>query len=104
MKTFMRWMLGAFALTVFASTSVLAADPYPSRPIRIIVNTGAGGLTDVTTRLIGQKMSEILKQPVVVENRAGGDGLIGIRFVKSAPPDGYTLLASAGSIAFQTAV
>ena len=81
-----------------------AADPFPTRPIRILVNTGSGGLVDVTTRAVGQHLSEVLKQPVVVENRAGGDGLIGIRVAKAAPADGYTLLASASTIAFQLAV
>jgi tripartite-type tricarboxylate transporter receptor subunit TctC len=81
-----------------------AAATYPSRLVRIIVNTAPGGLTDVETRLVAQKMSEHLKQPVIVENRAGADGLIGIRTVQSATPDGYTLLASAYTIAIQMAI
>ena len=81
-----------------------AADAFPVRPIRIVVNTAPGGLTDITTRVIAQHMSEYLKQSIVVDNRAGGDGLIGIRAVKSATPDGYTLLGSAGTIAQQTAM
>ena len=51
-----------------------AADVFPSRPIRIVVNTAAGGLTDVTTRVIAQYMGDYLKQSIVVDNRAGGDG------------------------------
>ena len=94
----------AVALAAAAATSAVAADSYPSRPVRIIVNTGPGGLVDVVTRLVAQRMSDDLKQPVIVENRAGGDGLIGIRYVKSAPADGYTLLASASTLAYQTAV
>jgi tripartite-type tricarboxylate transporter receptor subunit TctC len=83
---------------------IVAADAFPERPIRIVVNTAPGGLTDVTTRLIAQHMGEYLKQSIVVENRAGGDGLIGIRTAKSATADGYTLLGSAGTIAQQMAM
>ena len=96
--------IGAVVLALPAATSAIAADPYPTRPVRIIVNTGPGGLVDIATRLIAQRMSEYLKQPVVVEDRAGGDGLIGIRYVKTAPADGYTVLASASTIAYQLAV
>ena len=81
-----------------------AADAFPTRPLRIIVNTAPGGLTDVTTRFVAQQMADYLKQSVVIENRGGGDGLIGIRTVKSANPDGYTLLASAATIVQQMAV
>ena len=95
----------AAALIALASTSaVLAQDAFPSRPIRVIVNTAPGGLTDVITRLVALQMGEHLKQSLVVDNRAGGDGLIGIRAAKTAPADGYTLLATAGTIALQMAV
>jgi tripartite-type tricarboxylate transporter receptor subunit TctC len=91
--------LSAFALTLAFSS--VHAQGFPAKPIRIIVNTAPGGLTDVTTRLVAQKMSERLGQPITVENQAGGGGLLGIRAVKNAAPDGYTLLASAGTIAIQ---
>jgi tripartite-type tricarboxylate transporter receptor subunit TctC len=96
----------ALAVSIaLASTSVvLAQDAYPSRPIRVIVNTAPGGLTDVITRLVTLQMGEHLKQTLIVDNRAGGDGLIGIRAAKTAPADGYTLLATAGTIALQMAV
>lgn len=96
--------LAALVAAIAASHATLAADAFPIRPVRIIVNTAPGGLTDITTRLVAQQMGDTLKQPVIVENRAGGDGLIGIRAVKSAPADGYTLLATAGTIALQMAV
>ncbi|WP_137890293.1 tripartite tricarboxylate transporter substrate binding protein [Ramlibacter sp. 2FC] len=96
--------LGAAMLALVGAHSTFAADPFPTRPVRIIVNTAPGGLTDVVTRLVAQHMGDYLKQSVVVENRAGGDGLIGIRAVKTAPADGYTLLAAAGTIAQQMAV
>jgi tripartite-type tricarboxylate transporter receptor subunit TctC len=91
-------------LLLVGATSAWAQETFPNRPVRIIVNTAPGGLVDVTTRLVAEKMRETLKQQVIVENRAGGDGLIGIRAVKAAPADGYTLLASAGTIAMQMAI
>jgi tripartite-type tricarboxylate transporter receptor subunit TctC len=102
-KYFLRG-LAALVAGCFASHAALAADAFPNRPVRIIVNTAPGGLTDITTRLVAQHMGDTLKQNVIVENRAGGDGLIGIRAVKSAPADGYTLLATAGTVALQMAV
>ena len=93
------------ALLLFASTGFAdAASPFPTRPIRILVNTGPGGLLDVTTRVVAEKLGENLGQPVIVENRAGGDGLVGILAAKAAQADGYTLLASAATIAIQPAV
>lgn len=84
--------------------SSTAAESFPLRPIRIVVNTAPGGLNDVMTRFVAERMTERVAQQVVVENRAGGDGLVGIRAVKAATPDGYTLLSSAGTIAIQPAV
>ncbi len=86
--------------TVYAS----AQDAFPSRPIRIVVNTAPGGLTDIVTRLVAQKMGDKLGQAIIIDNRAGADGLLGIRAVKAAPADGYTLLGAAGTIAIQPAV
>jgi tripartite-type tricarboxylate transporter receptor subunit TctC len=98
-----RTVIAAIAFLA-AENSLFAADSYPTRPIKIIVNTAPGGILDTTTRLVARQLGEVLKQSVVVENRAGGDGLIGIRVVKSAPADGYTLLATTGTIAQQMAL
>lgn len=76
-----------------------AADAYPNRPIRIIVNSGAGALLDSTARAVAQEMSKILGQPIVIENKAGADGLLGIRYARSQAADGYTVLASANTVA-----
>ena len=96
-------LAAALAIATIPMTTV-AADAYPTRPVRIIVNSAPGGLLDVVTRLVAQKMGEKLGQQVIVDNRAGADGLIGIRAAKAAPADGYTLLGTAGTIAIQPAV
>lgn len=103
MKYLIRRTLALAAITFASASTVSAQDAFPSRPIRILVNTAPGGLTDVVTRLVAKQMTTELGQSVVVENRAGGDGLIGIRAVKTSPPDGYTLLASAGTVSLQMA-
>ncbi|HJU29660.1 MAG TPA: tripartite tricarboxylate transporter substrate binding protein [Candidatus Binataceae bacterium] len=69
-----------------------SAQDYPHRPIRIIVPFAPGGATDVPARLIAPKMSEALGQPVVIENRPGAGGIVGIEAASKAPPDGYTFL------------
>lgn len=75
------------------STAVQADDTYPNKSIRIIVPTVPGGGLDLTTRLVADKMSQILGQAVVIENRPGADSVLGGRSVKDADPDGYTILA-----------
>jgi tripartite-type tricarboxylate transporter receptor subunit TctC len=67
-------------------------DTFPNRPIRMIVGFGAGGGTDVAARIVAQKTTEILRQSVVVENRAGASGMIAAEDVAKAAPDGYTLM------------
>jgi tripartite-type tricarboxylate transporter receptor subunit TctC len=67
------------------------AQDFPSRPIRIIVPNPPGGAGDISARLIGQKLSESLRQPVVVENQAGASGSIGMNMLKRAAPDGSTI-------------
>ena len=67
------------------------AQAYPNRPVTLVVSFAAGSGTDGVARIVGQKLSERLKQPVVVENKAGANGQIAAEFVKNAKPDGYTL-------------
>lgn len=90
---------GCAALLLTGTTIAMAQDPYPNRPIRIVVNSAPGALLDITTRAVAQQMAENLGQPLVIDNRPGADGQIGIRAAKAAPADGYTLLASANTIA-----
>lgn len=83
-------LVGLAMMTGFARAQ--SADNYPDRAIRLVVPFAAGGSTDIVARIIAAKMSEILKQPVVVENRAGAGGNAGAAAVAKAPPDGYTVL------------
>ena len=92
----------ALLLALAIATPTLAADPYPTKPIHLVVNSAPGALLDAAARAVAQKMSEDLGQAIVVENNTGGGGLIGIRQVKNARPDGYTLLASSATLALAT--
>ena len=85
-------------LTLAALPAAHAQERYPSRPIRMIVPFTAGTGMDILARTIGQKLSERLKVPVVVENRAGASGNIGTETVSKSPADGYTLLMTASTI------
>lgn len=83
------WLVIGFIL---ALTPAARADDYPSRTIKMIVPTGAGGITDILARLVGKSLSEQFGQPVIIDNRTGAGGTIGTRAVAQAEPDGYTLL------------
>ena len=89
------WFLAfAFAMAMPASGS---AQPYPSRPVTLIVPFGSGTAIDTIGRAISQELAVSLKQPVVVENQNGATGAIGTSFVARAKPDGYTLLINSSS-------
>src|SRR5438045_9685141 len=78
--------------TTLIALPALSQGRYPDRPIRLVVPAGAGGPTDVVARILQPHLSQILGQPVVVENKAGASGNIGSAMVAASPPDGYTLL------------
>jgi tripartite-type tricarboxylate transporter receptor subunit TctC len=80
------------ALPAALALSPALAQEFPSKPIRIIVGQAAGGGMDTLARLIGSRLADALRQPVVVENKVGAGGIIGTEFVAKAPADGYTLL------------
>ena len=84
------------ALTCMAlacsATLAHAADPWPSKPLKIVVPYPPGGSSDIIARSISQQLSESLKQPVIVENKPGANGNLGADFVAKSPADGYTLL------------
>ena len=82
----------AMAATILAGASAQAAENYPSHPVRMIIPFAAGGPTDIVGRIMGAKMSEVLHQQFVVENRSGAGGNIGADYVAKAPADGYTIL------------
>jgi tripartite-type tricarboxylate transporter receptor subunit TctC len=88
----------ALVLCVLCVTSVFAQN-YPAKPVRVVVGFSAGSTTDLIGRVLAQKMSEGLGQPVVVENRPGAGANIATELVAKAPPDGYTLLMANAGIA-----
>ena len=90
MKQFNIWKLSVVAYLIFGLHSAWA-DSYPSKPINFIVPYGAGGGADARSRQIAQKMSVILKQPIIVDNKPGAGGNIGTEYIARATPDGYTI-------------
>src|SRR5258706_8847166 len=97
MKILHRLVLAISAIPACALCAGGAAQSYPSRPITLVVPFSAGGGVDATARIVAQKLAEILKQPVVVDNVAGVAGTIGTTKVTGSKPDGYTLLFAVAS-------
>jgi tripartite-type tricarboxylate transporter receptor subunit TctC len=89
--------LPAAALALAASLAL--AQPYPSKPIRVVVPFAPGGPVDVVARLLAPKMNELLGQPLVIENKAGAGGNLGVSQVARSAPDGYTVLMTSSSFA-----
>jgi len=99
-------LIGALARLVLLAIAISAANaqPYPGKPIRIIVPFAAGGAVDALARIISARLQETLGQPVIVENRAGAGGMTGADLVAKAPPDGYTILQNTNGQAISPAI
>ncbi len=87
-----RSLLCLGAALALGAAPTYAQDAYPSRPIRLVVPFGPGGLADITMRAVGRKLGERIGQPIVVENKPGAGGIVAATAVLNAAPDGYTLL------------
>ena len=96
------WLAAVSAAMVLAQAAT--AQNYPARTIRLVVHSSPGGSSDILGRMIAQRLTESLGQQVVVENRAGASGIIGVDVVVKAPPDGYTILISQTSLAINPAI
>lgn len=91
-----RLMIVCLAALGVAASASASTEEFPAKPIRLVVNYAAGGPTDAMARAYGKVLSELLKQPVVVDNRPGAGGNIGVDIVAKSAPDGYTLAFTAG--------
>jgi tripartite-type tricarboxylate transporter receptor subunit TctC len=96
-RTFTTYFAVLTCMLPLSMGGVAAADRYPHRPIRMIVGLPAGGSTDVIARLLSSRLTERLGQQVIVDNRPGANGIIGIQLVVNSQPDGYTIIMAAGS-------
>src|SRR5260370_41194487 len=86
----MKRTLLVLAMCVAAFTSF--AQPYPAKPIRLVIPWPAGGPTDILGRVFAERLSQVLRHPLVIDNRVGASGAIGADFVAHAAPDGHTLM------------
>jgi len=98
-------MLRLLIAVVFSLASTVAsAQPYPNRPVRVVVPYPAGGAVDALARIVSAKLQESFGHPVIVENRAGAGGNAGADAVAKSPPDGYTVLQNTNGQAISPAI
>ncbi|SHH95596.1 tripartite tricarboxylate transporter substrate binding protein [Pollutimonas bauzanensis] len=105
-SVFLPWRrasLAAAAVLLATAAGAASAADWPSRPIRIVVPSAPGGGTDLMARTLAQKLTEALKVSVIVENKPGGEEMIGAAVVANAPPDGYMILVAAANVAVNPA-
>jgi len=97
MRNVFAWLT---AILIAASGGQAMAQAFPSKPVRIIVAFPPGGGTDIVARLVGQRLSDLWGQQVIVENRGGASGVIGTELAARAAPDGYTIfMGTLGNLA-----
>jgi tripartite-type tricarboxylate transporter receptor subunit TctC len=96
--------LGCAALAAAAAGAAFAQAGYPSKPVRMVVPSSAGGGTDIVARIIAPELSKRLGQQVVIDNRPGAGTMIGIEVAAKSPPDGYTLLMGLSTLAINSAL
>ena len=90
MANFLKWVLRAVTCALIG-TSVVQAQQYPAQPIKIVIGYAAGGTTDILARSVGEQLSKILNQTVIIENKAGAAGNLAAAYVSASKPDGYVL-------------
>ena len=95
----------ALALLLSMGAAAHAAGAYPVKPIRIIITVAPGGGADITARAVGQKLTEAWGQQVIVDNRPGGNGIVGMDIAAHSTPDGYTIVeGTIGPVAVNTSL
>ena len=99
MRTLLTLARGAALAALAATGLAFGQAAYPSKPIRMLVPYGAGGVADLTARIVSQKMSISLGQPIIIDNRPGAGSVVAANMVAKAEPDGYTLLLIGNSSA-----
>ena len=98
-------LLSTLLLSVLLPVTALAADPYPSRPIRLLIPFPPAGITDLSGRIVAEGLRERLKQTVITENKPGANGIVGLKELLKAEPDGYTLMVgNVGSLVLNYAL
>lgn len=97
-------LLTALCAALASLPSTVSAQAYPTKAVRLVVGFSPGGAADTTARLVGQRLSIDLGQPVIIENRSGAGGLLANRMVAAAPPDGYTLVMVSSAAAIMPAL
>jgi tripartite-type tricarboxylate transporter receptor subunit TctC len=94
----LRLVTSCLALLVLLYSTLAASQAFPARPLRMVVPFAPGGIADLSARIVGQKMGDLLGQTVVIDNRGGAGGALGAETVAKAKPDGYTMLLCSSSV------